>query len=143
MGLGHWPRRVTSSLKSSSLESHCPCRVGPSLTGGTPPGTVRAPLDAYGSTSETAEGHILQRGLGVVPAVARVQRDVRPTQHQAEVPPVVVATHMFRVLDRDICAQAQIFGAASQAALSSVVAPAPARTFKAALITACPFAVTR
>src|SRR5262249_7921679 len=36
------------------------------------PGTVRAPLDAYGSTSETAEGHILQRGLGVIPAVPRV-----------------------------------------------------------------------
>src|SRR5436305_800433 len=42
-------------------------RVGAYLTVGSPPGTVRAPLDAYGSTSETAEGHILQRGLGVIP----------------------------------------------------------------------------
>ena len=75
------------------------CRVGASLTGGSPPGTVHAPLDAYGSTSETAEGHILQRGPGVVPTVPRVQRDVRPPQHQAEVPPIVVATHP---LGRDV-----------------------------------------
>ena len=52
---------VTALLHLSS------CRVGASLARGAPPGTVRAPLDAYGSTSETAEGYILQRGLGVIP----------------------------------------------------------------------------
>ena len=45
-------------------------RVGAYLTVGSPPGTVRAPLDAHGSTSDTTEGHILQRGFGVVSAVA-------------------------------------------------------------------------
>src|SRR5436309_15843628 len=74
-------------------------RVGAYLAVGSPPGTVRAPRDAYGSTSETTEGHILQRGLGVIPAVARVQRDVRPPQHQAEVAPVIVPTD---VLGRDV-----------------------------------------
>lgn len=38
------------------------CWVGAHLTVGPPPGTVRAPLDAYGSTLETTERHIFQRG---------------------------------------------------------------------------------
>src|SRR5215471_2812950 len=80
------------------------CRVGASLTGGTPPGTVRAPLDAYGSTSDTAEGHILQRGVAALPAAPSVQRLVRPPQRQAEVAPVIVATHLLRrdVVDFDL-----------------------------------------
>lgn len=37
-------------------------QVGTHLAVGAPLGTVRAPLDAYGSTLETAERHIFQRG---------------------------------------------------------------------------------
>src|SRR5262249_19651426 len=70
------------------------CRVGASLAGGSPPGTVRAPLDAYGSTSDTAEGHILQRGVAALPPVPGVQRLMRPPQYQAEVAPVIVTAHL-------------------------------------------------
>ena len=37
-------------------------RVGAHLAVGAPPGTVRAPLDAYGSTSDNAERADFQRG---------------------------------------------------------------------------------
>ena len=72
--------------------------------GRLPPGTVRTPLDAYGSTSETTEGHILQRGVAALPAVPGVQRLMRPPQHQAEVAPVIVAPHLLRrdVVDFDL-----------------------------------------
>lgn len=76
---------------------HCHiCRVGAHLAVGPPPGTVRAPLDAYGSTSETAERHIFQRGLGCIPLVPGAQRLVRPLQHQTEIIPVIVPPHAFR-----------------------------------------------
>src|SRR5262249_10245669 len=73
-------------------ESYRPRRVGASRAGGSPPGTVRAPRDAYGSTSETAEGHILQRGLGIIPTVPCVKRNGAPSHHQAEVIPSIVPT---------------------------------------------------
>src|SRR5829696_7083517 len=67
-------------------------RVGACLAAGSPPGTGHAPLGASGSTSDAAERYIVQRGAGVIALVSRVQRAVRPREHQAQVTPVVVAT---------------------------------------------------
>ena len=71
-------------------------RVGAHLAVGSPPGTVRAPLDAYGSTSETAEGHILQRGGCVVDSVLGLQVGVGPFERQTEIAPIVVAAGLSR-----------------------------------------------
>ena len=68
-------------------------RVGARLAAGTPPGTVRAPLDAYGSTSETTEGHILQRGQCVFTSEPGIKIGLRPPQHQTQVVPVIVPTY--------------------------------------------------
>ena len=67
-------------------------RVGAPLTGSAPPGTVRALLNAYGSTSETAERHIFQRGTGMVASEFSPQLGLRPLMDEAEVAPIVIAT---------------------------------------------------
>ena len=51
---------------ATDAKAKAPYWVGARLAAGLPPGTVRAPLGAYGSTSETAERHIFQRGEGMV-----------------------------------------------------------------------------
>jgi hypothetical protein len=70
-------------------------RVGAHLAVSAPPGTVRAPLNAYGSTSETAERHIFQRGQVMVSTASGGQVGLRPLEHEAEVAPVVVTTGLF------------------------------------------------
>ena len=50
---------------------------------GTPLGTVRASLDAYGSTSETAERHIFQRGHSLFDLELVPKRGLSPLQNQA------------------------------------------------------------
>jgi hypothetical protein len=71
-------------------------RVGAHLTVGPPPGTVRAPLDAYGSTSDTAEGHIFQRGLFSVLPESGLQVGFRPRESQTQVVPVIASTSLSR-----------------------------------------------
>ena len=71
-------------------------RVGAYLAVGSPPGTVRAPLDAYGSTSETTERHIFQRGHCWVMPLLGVQVGFRPLVNQAEVAPIVMPTSFSR-----------------------------------------------
>ena|SRR3990170_3698919 len=67
-------------------------RVGAHLAVRAPPGTVRAILTAYGSTSETAERHIFQRGQCSISSVSCPQLGLRPLVDEAEVAPIVVAT---------------------------------------------------
>ena len=103
-----WPRVVLSAVPESrrpadgligatsgSWENNrTPGRVGAYLAVGSPPGTVRAPLDAYGSTLETAERHICQRGQFVVAPEPAVQGGLRPPEDKAQVVPVVVPTSL-------------------------------------------------
>ena len=70
-------------------------RVGAHLAVSAPPGTVRAPLDAYGSTSETTERHIFQRGYLSVSPESGLQGGFRPLENQAQVIPVIVTTGIF------------------------------------------------
>jgi len=70
-------------------------RVGACLAAGSPPGTGRAPLNASGSTSDAAEGHILQRGSGIIALVSGVKCVVCPLEHQTQIVPVVVTTCLF------------------------------------------------
>ena len=57
-----------------------------------PPGTVRAILTAYGSTSETTERHIFQRGPCLVTFVTSPQLGLRPFVDKTEIAPIVIAT---------------------------------------------------
>src|SRR4051812_16872147 len=70
--------------------------VGARLAAGSPPGTVRAPLDAYGSTSETTERHIFQRGRCLVTPLPGVQVGFCPLVDQTEVAPIVIPTSLSR-----------------------------------------------
>ena len=70
-------------------------RVGAHLAVGTPPGTVRAPLDAYGSTSETAERHIFQRGHFPFRFELGQKCGLSPLEDQTQIVPVLVATGLF------------------------------------------------
>src|SRR5579862_8851378 len=67
-------------------------RVGAHLAVSAPPGTVRAPLDAYGSTSETAKRYIFQRGQFRVAPEPGEQGGLSPPESQAKVVPVLVPT---------------------------------------------------
>ena len=71
-----------------------PWRVGAHLAVSAPPGTVRAPLDAYGSTSETTERHIFQRGQCSVTSVPRPQLVLCPLVNETQIAPIVVATDL-------------------------------------------------
>lgn len=76
-------------------QKKCVHRVGAGLAAGSPSRTGRAPLDAFGSTSDATERHIFQRGSGVIALVSSVRRCVRPRKHQTQVTPVVVTTDLF------------------------------------------------
>ena len=67
-------------------------RVGARLAASAPPGTVRAPLDAYGSTSETTERHSFQRGQRLVTSLPVLQVGLCPLEDEAKITPIVVAT---------------------------------------------------
>ena len=67
-------------------------RVGAHLAVRAPPGTVRAILTAYGSTSETTERHIFQRGQCSVTFVASPQLGLCPLVDETQVAPIIVAT---------------------------------------------------
>ena len=71
---------------------YCIWRVGAHLAVRAPPGTVRAILTAYGSTSETAERHIFQRGPRLVTFVTSPQLGLRPLVDKTEIAPIVIAT---------------------------------------------------
>src|SRR3972149_3966553 len=73
-----WPKMgfgagLTALRSVSSLR-----RVGAHLAVRAPPGTVRATLTAYGSTSETAERHNFPRGQRLVSFVSRPQVSLGP-----------------------------------------------------------------
>jgi len=74
---GAVPREDKLSPKPSSARANMR-RVGAHLAVRAPPGTVRAILTAYGSTSETAERHIFQRGQPSVTFVSGPQLRLRP-----------------------------------------------------------------
>ena len=67
-------------------------RVGAHLAVRAPPETVRAPLDAYGSTSETTERHIFQRGQCLVTFVSRPELGLRPLVNETQIAPIVITT---------------------------------------------------
>ncbi len=69
-------------------------RVGAHLAVRSPPGTVRAILTAYGSTSETAERHIFQRGQCLVTSVTSPQVVFSPLMDETEVAPILIATSL-------------------------------------------------
>jgi hypothetical protein len=71
-------------------------RVGAHLAVSAPPGTVRAPLNAYGSTLDTTERHIFQRGQCSVTSVLRPQLVLCPLVGDTEIAPIVVATKLSR-----------------------------------------------
>ena len=83
---------IAISLRESLMASRIQRRVGTRLAAGFPPGTVRAPLDAYGSTSETAERHIFQRGTLSVFSASGFQVGFRPLKSETQVAPIVSMT---------------------------------------------------
>ena len=72
----------------------CDRRVGAHLAVRAPPGTVRAILTAYGSTSETTERHIFQRGQCLVTFVSRPELGLRPLMDETQIAPIVVAASL-------------------------------------------------
>jgi hypothetical protein len=85
--------RLGPAMRRTTWEGYSPpWWVGAHLAVSAPPGTVRAPLDAYGSTSETAEWHIVQRGHLTVSPESGLQVGFGPLEDQTQVAPIVVAT---------------------------------------------------
>ena len=68
------------------------CRVGAHLAVRAPPGTVRAILTAYGSTSETTERHIFQQGQCSVTVVSSPQLSLCPLVDKTQIAPIVITT---------------------------------------------------
>ena len=75
---------------------HLSGRVGTCLATGSPPRTVRAPLNAYGSTSETAERYINQRGHFLFDFELSQKCGVSPLQNQTQIVPVIIPSDLFR-----------------------------------------------
>jgi hypothetical protein len=87
LGEGQPSRSVAPTARRMFLR-----RVGAHLAVRAPPGTVRAILTAYGSTSETTERHIFQRGQCSVTFVSSPQLGLRPLVDETQVAPIVITT---------------------------------------------------